>query len=84
MRFVYCYLMKGPQEQIIEAAPQHAAYWRSLDLTGYAGGPFEDRSGGLIIFETPGRAQAEQLVAGDPFRRRGLIHDWWLRVWLPQ
>jgi hypothetical protein len=32
MQVVYCYLMNGPQEQIIEAAPQHAAYWRSLDL----------------------------------------------------
>jgi uncharacterized protein YciI len=76
--------MKGPQAQIIEAAPQHAAYWRSLNLTGYAGGPFEDRSGGLIIFDTPAERRAEQLVAGDPFQRRGLIDDWWLRVWLPQ
>jgi deazaflavin-dependent oxidoreductase (nitroreductase family) len=32
MQVACCYVMKGPQEQIIEAAPQPAAQWRSLDL----------------------------------------------------
>lgn len=53
---------------------------RSVDL----GGPFTDRSGGLITFEadTPGRA--EQLVTDDPFLREGIVSSWWLKQWLPE
>lgn len=35
---------------VVELAPKHAAYWQGLDLPGYEGGPFEDRSGGQIVF----------------------------------
>ncbi len=84
MRFLYCYFMKGDPERVQEAAPKHAAYWRSLDLSGYVGGPFEDRSGGLISFDAPVRQPAEDLVANDPFQRLDLVDAWWLKVWLPQ
>jgi uncharacterized protein YciI len=51
-------------------------------LPGYLGGPFSDRSGGLITFESESIEKAEQLVAGDPFLRRGLVEGRWLKGWI--
>ena len=42
-----------------------------------------DRSGGLITFEAGSVEEAEQLVAGDPFVRAGLLEDAWLKEWTP-
>jgi uncharacterized protein YciI len=84
MRFVYCYSMKEDPDAVREAAPQHAAYWHELRLARYLGGPFADRSGGLISFEATAEGRALQLVSDDPFQRMGLIKDWWLKVWIPE
>jgi hypothetical protein len=48
MRFLYFYLMRDLADRVRAVAPDHAAYWRDLALGEYAGGPFADRSGGLI------------------------------------
>jgi len=84
MRFLYFYLMEQQPERIRAAAPEHAAYWRKLDLPGYLGGPFAGPTGGLITFEVDGRDQAELMVANDPFLRQGLVKDRWLKQWLPE
>ena len=44
MRFRNFYLMKEAPERVKATAPAHAAYWQQLGLSGYAGGPFVDRS----------------------------------------
>ena len=59
----------------------HAAYWRELALNDYLGGPFGDRSGGLITFSAESMAEAQRLVAGDPFVREGLIARHWVKEW---
>ena len=91
MRFVYCYSMKEDPDAAREAAPKHAAYWHELRLPEYVGGPFADRSGGLISFEAPVDGSARQLVSSrSPAahitfpRMRSPFNDWWLKVWLPQ
>ena len=84
MRFVYCYQMKEDPGAIQRAAPEHAAYWHQLGLPEYVGGPFEDRSGGLIVFDAPTQARASALLADDPFRGAGLLTDWWLKAWIPE
>lgn len=84
MRFVYSYLMKDRPDDVRRTGPQHAAYWNNLGLTDYLGGPFADRSGGLIIFEEMERERAAELVSGDPFQRADLVDNWSLKVWLPQ
>jgi uncharacterized protein len=83
MRFLYFYLMKDAPDRVRAAAPKHAAYWRELGLRDYLGGPFADRSGGLITFQTDSGAQAEQLVANDPFLSEGLLERHWVKQWLP-
>lgn len=82
MRFLYFYLMKEAPHRVPAVAPRHAAYWRALASPAYLGGPFVDRSGGLIIFEANSGAEAERLVANDAFLREGLIERHWLREWV--
>ena len=84
MQFVYFYFMKEEPERVRAVVPQHAAYWRGLDLPGYQGGPFADRSGGLVRFDVDTRESAEQMVTGDPFLRADLLRDWWLKGWMPE
>ena len=40
--------MNGPQDLggqmgLGPVAPEHAAYWRDLEMPGYGGGPFADK-----------------------------------------
>ena len=71
------WLAKG----VAAVAPEHAAYWRGLELREYLGGPFADRSGGLISFQIDSHDDAAQLVADDPFVREGLVERSWLKQW---
>jgi uncharacterized protein YciI len=82
MRFLFFYLMNDEPDRVRELAPRHAGYWQNLAPPGYLGGPFADRSGGLITFEAHSASHAEQLVHGDPFLHGGLLRSWWLREWL--
>jgi uncharacterized protein YciI len=70
MRFSYFYFMKEDPERVRAVAPQHVAHWRGLGLREYVGGPFADKSGGLITFEAPSVEAAERHVGNDPFVRR--------------
>jgi uncharacterized protein YciI len=81
-RFLSFYLMTDHPDQVRGVATQHSAYWDQQALAGYLGGPFADRSGGLITFEADTPALAENLVSGDPFLRQGCISSWWLKEWL--
>ena len=81
MRFAYVYFMKDEPAGVRGVAPEHAAYWQRLGPRGYLGGPFSDRSGGLISFEAESGEEAEELAAKDPFRREGLIESYWLKEW---
>lgn len=82
MRFLYLYLMRDAPDRVRAVAPKHASYWKELGLQEYLGGPFADRSGGLITFETASAEEAERLVAEDPFVRNDLLARHWVREWL--
>jgi hypothetical protein len=62
--------MKDDPDAIREVASKHQAYWHQLGLAEYIGGPFADRSGGLISFEAPAEGAAGQLVSNDLFNAR--------------
>jgi uncharacterized protein YciI len=51
-------------------------------LPVYLGGPFADRSGGLITFETHSVSEAERLVANDPFFKADLLERHWANEWM--
>jgi hypothetical protein len=84
MRIAYFYRMKDDPDRIRMVAPEHAAYWRDLGLPGYLGGPFADRSGGLISFEAESVETAERIIAADPFVREELLESSVVRQWMAE
>lgn len=84
MRFAYVYFMTNNPERVRAAAPHHAAYWNDLNLHDYRGGPFADRTGGLITFDADTPERAAELVAGDPFLRERLLEWHSLKAWMTE
>jgi uncharacterized protein YciI len=82
MRFLYLYLLRAAPDRVRIVAPEHAAYWRNLRLPDYVGGPFADRSGGLITFQAGSATEAEQLAGHDPFVREDLLERRWVKEWI--
>lgn len=80
----YCYWMKSDPDRVRTIVPQHAEYWRDLGLSRYVGGPFADRSGGLITFEAGSLEAAERIIAADPFVRERLLEGSVVKVWIPE
>jgi uncharacterized protein YciI len=83
-RFAYIYFMRDDPNRVRAAVPRHVSYWRELRLTSYVGGPFEDRSGGLITFEAENEERARRAVEADPFLLEGLLTEHWLKQWTPE
>jgi uncharacterized protein YciI len=83
-RFAYFYLMRDEPDRVRAAVSRHVSYWRSLGLGGYLGGPFADRTGGLITFETEDPNRAADAVDNDPFLHDGLLESYWLKQWTPK
>ncbi len=81
MRVAYFYFMKQEPDRVRAVAPRHAEYWKEL-AEAYRGGPFADRSGGLIVFDSDAREHAERLVSRDPFLRERLLERYWIKEWL--
>jgi uncharacterized protein YciI len=63
---------------------RHVAHWSQLRLNDYLGGPFEDRSGGLITFSAPDATEAQRAVETDPFVLEGLVGSYLLKQWIPE
>jgi hypothetical protein len=83
-RYAFFYLTRADARGIPEAVSDHVAHWRGLGLGDYLGGPFQDRTGGLITFRAEAVRRAEQAVATDPFVVRGLVDAYWLKPWTPE
>jgi uncharacterized protein YciI len=82
MRFAYVYSMKREPGPVRAVIPDHVKYWNDLGLGGYLGGPFDDRSGGLITFECESLEAAERVTGADPFAREGLLESRAVKRWL--
>jgi uncharacterized protein YciI len=82
MRVLHFYTMKQDPDRVRAVAPRHAAYWAQVGARDHEGGPFDDRSGGLITFEVDSREDAERLIAADPFVREELLERSWVKQWL--
>jgi uncharacterized protein YciI len=83
-RFAYFYFMSGDPDRVCVTVPRHVAHWSQLRLNDYLGGPFEDRSGGLITFSAPDATEAQRAVETDPFVLEGLVGSYLLKQWIPE
>jgi uncharacterized protein YciI len=83
-RFAFFYLMKTDPDRVRVVAPRHASYWRDLRLAHYMGGPFRDRTGGLITFDAEDAAAPQHAVRSDPFLVEGQVEAHWLKEWTPE
>ncbi|MDP3683343.1 MAG: hypothetical protein Q8S01_05355 [Ignavibacteria bacterium] len=63
--------MTNNPEKIRNIVPEHIRYWKDTPPINYSGGPFSDRSGGLILFEAENMETATKLAINDPF----VVHD---------
>ena len=84
LRFAYFYLMADDPARVRATVPRHVAHWHDLGLAGYLGGPFADRTGGLITFQADDDQQAQRAVDTDPFVQEGLLKAHWLKQWTPE
>jgi uncharacterized protein YciI len=80
--FLYFYLMRKTPDTIRQLVPAHIQYWQSRDVPDYMGGPFADRTGGLITFSVTSLDDAQQIIMDDPFVREQLIEQGWIKEWL--
>ena len=81
-RFLYFYLMRKIPDAIRHLVPAHVQYWQGRDVPNYMGGPFADRTGGLITFAAASLDDAQQIIMEDPFVRDRLIEQSWIKEWL--
>jgi uncharacterized protein YciI len=81
-RFIFSYTMTEDAERVRATVPAHVAYWHDAGVEDYLGGPFADRTGGLITFSAPGLREATEVIERDPFLTAGVIRDRWVKEWL--
>ena len=63
---------------------EHRVYLKQLVDEGklLMAGPFEDESGGLIVFEAVDQAEVEGMMANDPFTINGVFATTEIRPWM--
>ncbi|MBI5874156.1 MAG: hypothetical protein HZB36_08510 [Candidatus Omnitrophica bacterium] len=83
-RVVFFYFMKKEPDKIREIVSAHIAYWKNNNYRDYMGGPFADRSGGLITFEANDIEEATKIINKDPFIINGLIETKWIKEWMSE
>lgn len=81
-QFAYFYFMKSEPEKIKSVVSRHIGYWENKPLAKYSGGPFSDRSGGLITFEADSIETATEITEQDPFATESLLENKWLKEWI--
>lgn len=55
------------------------ANWKDSKPVNYSGGPFSDKSSGLILFEAENIEAAAELAMNDPFIVREAIETKWIK-----
>lgn len=81
-RFVYFYFNRNEPEKIRQVVPAHIEYWKTANIQGYMGGPFADRTGGLISFVASNAEEAAEVIQNDPFVMENVIDQKWIKEWV--
>lgn len=81
-RFIYFYFNRNEPEKIRQVVPAHVQYWKTANLKRFIGGPFADRTGGLISFTASSLEEATAIIQQDPFNLQDLIAEKWIKEWI--
>ena len=76
--------VKNNSEKIGDIVPLHITYWKNQKLDNYSGGPFADRTGGLIMFESSDIEKTMKLTDKDPFIEHDIIDSKWVKEWIQE
>jgi uncharacterized protein YciI len=71
------------QELRLRTRPTHREYLRSLFDVGkiVMSGPWEDETGMLLVYDVADLAEAQQLLAQDPYRSAGVLANATIKEW---
>ena len=71
------------QELRLRTRPIHREYLRSLFDAGkiVMSGPWEDETGMLLVYDATDMAEAERLLAQDPYRGAGVLANATIKEW---
>ena len=69
--------------KISAARPAHREYLKGLLDTGrlVISGPFDDDSGGILVYQGGSAADVEAMIREDPFAKGGVFLSWKLHGW---
>ena len=82
--FAFSYQMRNRPEQIKTSVSGHVTYWKGQTFEYYKGGPYADRSGGMIVFSAPSMTEAQDIIEKDPFMKDGIVESYMLKEWKPE
>jgi hypothetical protein len=74
----------GPDaEKRLATRPRHREYLKQLLDAGklHESGPWQDDSGGLIVYEAADEAEVRQIIADDPYTPAGVVARSTLKAW---
>ena len=81
-RFIFFYVNRNEPDKIKRVVPAHIDYWKNSGVKDYLGGPFGDRTGGLISFVASSLEEANEVILGDPFILEDLIAEKRIKEWI--
>lgn len=83
MKFANWARYTSDQDLLRETRPLHRAYVTNLVNCGKVilGGPFEDDSGCLLVYEAKSIDEVNKLIADDPYTNRKVYVSWEVKPW---
>ncbi len=80
--FAFSYTMVNEPDKIGQQVKSHIEYWGNKHFDYYKGGPFADKSGGLITFTASNEEEAKAIIAKDPFVIHNLLDKHIIKEWI--
>ncbi len=80
-KFIFFYF-NTRLEKVREVVPSHIDFWNNQQFESYTGGPFSDKTGGMIIFTANSLTEANEIIKKDPFMAGNLISEYYIKEWL--
>ena len=67
----------------LRTRPRHREYLKGLLASGKLrlSGPWADDTGALLVYQADDQAEAEALLAADPYRQEGVLADARIKEW---